>query len=509
MAHNINLDTEAIDTVRNIIENCSYKRIISIPAVKNNFFPVNDIDNMMNFFRGGNSNRLYSYSIFPQLYEYLHGLKDKGLCIIYKLFFKNVYVSEKDVKKVLNETNLTVMLEKNLLKKDGGNIYSLIKITPYNEFFFITTGSYFKDVNKRVYMGGDSFLLADDINDIFSGGRFRRSLDVCTGSGIQAINISRFSDSVTALDLNPNALSFAEKNLILNKKNNVEFVLSDLYENISQKYDLIVSNTPYCFVPDDFSHWLPAYGGKLGMEIPLKIVEGFKDYLHDGGMGFACLASPVMDGRDMLIEELEKLFSSENFAIEARTIQYCITPVLAEFYKKNNIEYFKFYHILFKKGAPYSLKIKDLSPAEKIAYKYIVAANKVEGYYNKQLDRYKNRLFSLAEKEKARGNIKEAINIYSKILRDRPDSLKAHLELGKLYEKVGDFHKAEELFKITLSLYPEFTDGHCYLAYFYLSRKRLKEGKKHFLKAFSLAKQNNFTEMEDELKIIIEKLNYI
>ena len=70
-------------------------------------------------------------------------------------------------------------------------------------------------------------------------------LDIGTGSGCIAITLKKETNSiVTASDVSNDALDLARENA---SRNNVEidFVLSDVFSNIKDKYDVIVSNPPY------------------------------------------------------------------------------------------------------------------------------------------------------------------------------------------------------------------------------------------------------------------------
>lgn len=73
-----------------------------------------------------------------------------------------------------------------------------------------------------------------------------RVLDIGTGSGAIAISLAhaRPDWDVVAVDISPDALALAQENAELNKVN-VQFVLSDLFENVSGTFDIIVSNPPY------------------------------------------------------------------------------------------------------------------------------------------------------------------------------------------------------------------------------------------------------------------------
>ena len=73
-------------------------------------------------------------------------------------------------------------------------------------------------------------------------------LDMCTGSGIIAIILAKYCENVniTAVDKSEEALNVAIKNAkIHNVYEKINFMKSDMFENLKNKYKIIVSNPPY------------------------------------------------------------------------------------------------------------------------------------------------------------------------------------------------------------------------------------------------------------------------
>ncbi len=120
-----------------------------------------------------------------------------------------------------------------------------------------------------------------------------RVLDLCTGSGCVLISILKNVRSVTGLgtDISKQALLVAKENAKLNNVT-AEFERSDLFDSISETFDVIVSNPPY--IPTKVIHTLmpevaqfepyQALDGKEdGLYFYRKIIQECKEYLNPNG----------------------------------------------------------------------------------------------------------------------------------------------------------------------------------------------------------------------------------
>jgi release factor glutamine methyltransferase len=82
------------------------------------------------------------------------------------------------------------------------------------------------------------------IKDYF-GSIHVKVIDLGTGSGAIAIALKKnLNCSVTAVDISNDALDVARENACLNAAD-ITFYEGDMLENITDKYDVIISNPPY------------------------------------------------------------------------------------------------------------------------------------------------------------------------------------------------------------------------------------------------------------------------
>ena len=118
-------------------------------------------------------------------------------------------------------------------------------------------------------------------------------LDIGTGSGAIALALAKNRPdwSVTAADISQDALDVANENA---KKQNLQIFLkkSDCFTEISEKYDIIVSNPPYISREDESEvslnvllsePHLALFADEDGLAIYRRIAEDAKYHLKDGG----------------------------------------------------------------------------------------------------------------------------------------------------------------------------------------------------------------------------------
>ena len=125
-----------------------------------------------------------------------------------------------------------------------------------------------------------------------------RILDLCTGSGIIAITlkkeiVEKYTE-IVASDISEKALSIAIENAN-NNNANITFIKSDLFDNISGKFDLIISNPPYISYKNkitikdnvlNYDPHLALFAEEDGIYFYRKIIENAVYYLSKDGVIF-------------------------------------------------------------------------------------------------------------------------------------------------------------------------------------------------------------------------------
>lgn len=108
----------------------------------------------------------------------------------------------------------------------------------------------------------ETYLKENDINE-------KRVLDVGCGYGFLGIMVSRVTDSyVEMIDINKRAVHLTNMNIKRYKDFKGKTYVSNVYENVEGKYDIIITNPPI----------------RIGKEKLLEILIGAFDHLEDNGL---------------------------------------------------------------------------------------------------------------------------------------------------------------------------------------------------------------------------------
>jgi methylase of polypeptide subunit release factors len=134
-------------------------------------------------------------------------------------------------------------------------------------------------------------------------------LDMCMGTGVIGICLSRFSDHVLSTDIGEAPLLLAPLNRVLNgKESSIEIRREDLRETMARddKFDLITCNPPFVATPPELKSPLYALGaGADGLDYVRLLIERSVPKLNPGGEAFFVADLVGDDKQPYFVQELE------------------------------------------------------------------------------------------------------------------------------------------------------------------------------------------------------------
>ena len=258
-------------------------------------------------------------------------INDKEQGLIFEINFENKKVKgcveiikkgENDLKYLENKYNLDIFEVKTILKSELNvdNNYLIIHdsenvskevvkkieddcnriiegtplqyVTGHQEFY----GLDFL-VNENVLIPQpDTEILVENALNYCKDKNDLKVLDLCTGSGAIAISLkSELKDKavVYASDISKNALEVAKKNAArILKDEKINFIESNMFESINEKFDVIVSNPPYIKtnvieeLDKDVQNepFIALDGGEDGLDFYRIICENCRKFLNKQGI---------------------------------------------------------------------------------------------------------------------------------------------------------------------------------------------------------------------------------
>ena len=256
----------------------------------------------------------FASSPFPHFENFKDqlGSLDLKLATALRLLSLAIPVDAADLELTLGRAFIEAGLVTGLLEYDdesdrfGTGGYSIV--SRFGQHFIVSTNPYnpnFLACNDHVYMGADSFFLANHLQRIAGRlGQVERCLDLCTGSGIagQSLAARLPTSSWTGTDVNGFAVATANFNAELNSvASSFRAIEGSLFNGVKGRFDLIAANPPFIPAPD--GHSFPNYGngGEDGLLVLRPLIAGLGDHLTESGT--AVIYGEGIGGDDRLLVE--------------------------------------------------------------------------------------------------------------------------------------------------------------------------------------------------------------
>ena len=146
-----------------------------------------------------------------------------------------------------SEDEILEDVEKEFLEKikEIANGKPLQHITNHVEFMKL---DFYVDENVLIPRQDTEILVEEVINFCKENSNYKyKILDLCSGSGAIGISLAKYINNaqVMCTDISDKAIEIAKRNARNNGIKNIMFKKSDMFEKITENFDIIVSNPPY------------------------------------------------------------------------------------------------------------------------------------------------------------------------------------------------------------------------------------------------------------------------
>jgi carbamoyltransferase len=213
-------------------------------------------------------------------------LPQNPLSDLIRLFHLRVALPKADLQELFTPNLFTTLVNLGLLIPRGENWSSRVDLFDAAGLYIATDHRYMLLPEDKIDEDPVMYLGMDSMGLVYTAPRNNVDcvLDLCTGSGIQALTASRYAHQVVGVDINLRALRFARFNAQLNGIEHVKFRSGNLYQAVSGKFDIILANPP--FVPSPSQDYRFRDGGANGEEILAQIIKGSAEHLTTDGRLF-------------------------------------------------------------------------------------------------------------------------------------------------------------------------------------------------------------------------------
>jgi 16S rRNA G966 N2-methylase RsmD len=157
---------------------------------------------------------------------------------------------------------------------------------------------------EQVYLGRNTGARAGD-----------EVLELCLGSGVNAIAAAAKGARVTGVELGPRAAAFARFNRALAGAE-VEILEGSLFAPVAgRRFDLVLVNPPFELVPPGEEWFLHSHGGEDGLAVVREILSGLPAHLNPGGRFEIITWSPATKDGPVLVDLLRAALPAYHLSV--------------------------------------------------------------------------------------------------------------------------------------------------------------------------------------------------
>jgi SAM-dependent methyltransferase len=217
--------------------------------------------------------------------EIIDAPPDSPLYTLLRFFFSREPVQPAALIEAVRPLSVQQIMDCGFCRLDGELIRSNVLLQPYDDLLFAVGQFSLEPRREEILMEISPSSM--ELANLMIPRPCRKTLDLGTGCGFLAALLSRSSEQVYAVDLNPTAVQFAKFNALWNGISNVKCLQGNLFEPVRDlKFDLIVSNPPFfvCPVPtSSVNSLLFQHSGIEDDSFCIQLAHDATGFLEEGG----------------------------------------------------------------------------------------------------------------------------------------------------------------------------------------------------------------------------------
>ena len=201
-----------------------------------------------------------------------------------RLLLLRVEMEEERLRGLFGDGCFEALIQLGILVQRGSLWASRLQLYSVDGLYVATDHRFMIFTEDQLVESPVMYIGLDSMGLVHTAPRYpgEKVLDLCSGSGVQALVASRYARDALGIDLNPRAIRFARFNAQLNGIRNARFIEGDLFSAIpGQAFDVILANPP--FVPSPEADLKFRDGGAQGESVLSRIIEGAASHLKPTG----------------------------------------------------------------------------------------------------------------------------------------------------------------------------------------------------------------------------------
>jgi SAM-dependent methyltransferase len=221
---------------------------------------------------------------------------------LFRFMCLNASLDEAELSPFLTPSEVDEFVRLHVIVRHAGRVILPVTFVPYRDYYYVAESRYVMDAPdaygiRPAHLSSQTDDQIRHFRRILGSGRRQRLLEMGCGIGLIALELSNLAAHREGADVARRGLDFAAINRVVRGDSNVRFYESDLFENVSGKFDVVL-----------FSPWQPT---ETYLDLITSFVQQVPAYLTDDGLVLLWIGSSG-NGGDGVLAEIDRVLGLQS-----------------------------------------------------------------------------------------------------------------------------------------------------------------------------------------------------